>query len=475
MSQSSRSGGGLVRTSHHRSRFGRLRLVLAALLALTLVTSCTSQIEGRGTQSQLRKGGDTNFPIIGDSGSAYDELAKKAMVDTYSFWDEEYPKLSGGQPFAELAGGVWSVDGADPSPESLTEGCLAKVPTVVQDNLMHCRLDDSVAYDRSSKFFTDLVDQTGDFTLAAVFAHEMGHAIQYRLKIKLPSTVYSETQADCFAGAWIGWVLDGNGKNFRISGDELDLSLTGYIQLRDPDGSAADDQGAHGNGFDRIAALADGIQYGASFCVRDWAGRSLTERPYTSQADYDAGGDLPYDGTTDGSDTVTLGPEDLESFWVDAFGRTQYTWRPVTAEKTSKPSCSSEKIKDIGYCSADNTVQYKDKALRGAYAYGDFAAMTLLGIGWGLSVRHQFGRDTDDGEALLAASCYQGAYAATRNVEVAPVGGSGLTLSPSDMDEGTIALLTLVGADTAYGERGTQGYERVQYFITGYFGGLSSC
>ena len=95
------------------------------------------------------------------------------------------------------------------------------------------------------------------------------------------------------------------------------------------------------------------------------------------------------------------------------------------------------------------------------------AAMTVLGIGWGLSVRHQLGRDTTDGEALLAASCYQGAYAATRNVEVAPSEGTGLTLSPADMDEGTIALLTLVG--------GTQGYERVQYFITGYFGGLPSC
>ena len=455
-----------------RSRFGRLRLVLAALAAVTLVASCTSQIEGSGSQSQVRKGGDTNFKIIGDEGTAYDELAKKAMVDTYAFWEQEYPELSGGEPFEELAGGVWSVDGADPSPESLKEGCLAKSPTVVQDNLMHCRLDDSVAYDRTSEFFTDLVDQTGEFTLAAVFAHEMGHAIQYRLQIKLPSTVYSETQADCFAGAWIGWVLDGNGKNFRISGDELDTSLTGYIQLRDPDGSDADDQGAHGNGFDRIAALADGVQYGASFCVKDWEMRPITERPYTDPADYDSGGDLPYDGDSQGGDTVTLGPEDLEAFWADAFGRTGRDWNPVTAEKTSKPSCPSEKIKDIGFCPDDNTVQYKDGELRDAYEYGDFAAMTLLGIGWGLSVRDQLGRATDDGDALLAASCYQGAYAATRNVADAP---ASLTLSPSDMDEGTIALLTLVGADSAYGERGTQGYERVQYFITGYFGGLSSC
>ncbi len=457
-----------------RSRLGRLRPVVAALIAVLLVASCTNQIDGNGTQSQTKTGGNADFDIIGDGGTAYDDLAKRAMVDTYSFWEQEYPQLSGGEAFEPLEGGVWSVDGADPSEESQQEACLERVPDVVQDNLLHCRLDDSIAYDRSSDFFNSLVDETGDFTLAAIFAHEMGHAIQYRLQTKLPSTVYSETQADCYAGAWIGWVLDGNAENFRISGDELDLSLTGYIQLRDPDGADSRDAGAHGNGFDRIAALADGIQFGAEFCNTDWAERGITQRPYTRQDDYDAGGDLPYDGDPDGSDTITLGPADLEEFWIDAFDRTGRKWYPVTAEEKSKPSCSADKIKDIGYCSDDNTVQYKDSILEDAYEYGDFAAMTMLGIGWGLSVREQLGRETSDGPALLAAACYQGAYAATRNVESINTATS-LTLSPSDMDEGTIALLTLVSADNAYGDRGTQGYERVQYFITGYFGGLSAC
>lgn len=474
MSQSSRTPNTQGRQiDRSRGRRGRLRMALAPVLALALVAGCTSQIAGSGTQSQIRTGGDTNFEIIGDAGTAYDELAKKAMVDIYAFWEETYPELSGGAPFEPLAGGVYSVDGADPSDEAMHEACLAKVPGVVEDNLLHCRLDDSVAYDRTSGFFLDLVERTGDFTLAAIFAHEMGHAIQYRLQTEPASTVYNETQADCLAGSWIGWILDGNGTNFRISGDELDLSLTGYIELRDPDGSAADDQGAHGNGFDRVAALADGISYGATFCLQDWNERGITQRPYISQADYDAGGDLPYDGDPGGSDTVTLGPKDLEEFWTDAFQRTGRTWAPVTAEEGT-PSCRAEKIKSIGFCSDDNTVQYEDDVLHEAYEYGDFAAMTMLGIGWGLSVRHQFGRDTTDRAALLAASCYQGAYASTRNVESIDT-ATGLTLSPADMDEGTIALLTLVSDDEAYGERDTTGYERIQYFITGYFGGLPSC
>jgi hypothetical protein len=97
----------------------------------------------------------------------------------------------------------------------------------------------------------------------------------------------------------------------------------------------------------------------------------------------------------------------------------------------------------------------------------------MLGIGWGLSVRQQLGKVTTDGAALLAASCYQGAYAATRNVE--PNGKLTLTLSPADMDEASIALLSLVSDSDAYGTRGTHGYERIQYFVQGYFGGLSGC
>jgi predicted metalloprotease len=454
-------------------RRGWLRRAIAPVLVMALVTGCAEQIAGNGSQSQTRSGGNTDFEIIGDADTAYDELAKKAMVDTYAFWEETYPAISGGDPFEPLAGGVYSVDGGNPSDEALEEACLERVPDVVEDNLLHCRLDDSIAYDRTSGFFNDLIDETGEFTLAAIFAHEMGHAVQYRLQTRPASTVYNETQADCFAGAWIGWILDGNGENFRISDEELDLSLTGYIQLRDPDGSAADEPGAHGNGFDRVAALADGIAYGASFCLVDWNDRGITQRPYTDPADYDAGGDLPYDGDRNGSDTITLGPEDLEAFWVDAFDASGRTWEPVELVK-GRPSCDSEDIARIGYCSDDNAVQYENGILEDAYEYGDFAAMTMLGIGWGLSVRAQLGRETTDGEALLAAACYQGAYAAARNVEPAQSTGI-ITLSPSDMDEGTIALLTLVPDDDAYGSRGTTGYQRVQYFIEGYFGGLPAC
>jgi predicted metalloprotease len=461
----------------HRSSLARLRRLLAALATLAVLAACSHQIEGTGSLAQTKTGtGSADFPINGAVGSDYDKLAAKALSDIETFWTQELPQIDNGTKFTPLAGGTWSVNGSNPSAASRKEGCLAKDPTVVKDNLMHCRVDDSVVYDRTSSFFTDLANQTGDFTLAAIFAHEMGHAIQYRLGTEPDSTVLVETQADCFAGAWIGWVLAGHAKYFRISGSELDTTLTGYIQLRDPTGSDSADPSAHGDGFDRIAAVADGIQNGAGFCTNDWADHPITERQYTSQADYDAGGDLPYDNDPDKADTVDLGPQDLEAYWTEAFTASGRTWKPVTADKVSKASCSDAKITGVGYCPTDNSVQYQDSVLKAAYKDGDFAAITMLSIGWGLSVVDQLGRDTTTGDALLAASCYTGAYAQTRNIAEIPEGSTQiLTLSPSDMDEASIALLTLVGASNAYGDRGTQGYERIQYFITGYFGGLGAC
>jgi hypothetical protein len=108
---------------------------------------------------------------------------------------------------------------------------------------------------------------------------------------------------------------------------------------------------------------------------------------------------------------------------------------------------------------------------------GDFALGTLFAYGWGLAVRHQlFNRSLDDGPALLAASCYTGAYAKDINVVSGTPGHSGgFILSPPDLDEATSAVLRLVGEDQAFGARGTTGLERVQSFVKGYDGGLGVC
>jgi hypothetical protein len=110
-----------------------------------------------------------------------------------------------------------------------------------------------------------------------------------------------------------------------------------------------------------------------------------------------------------------------------------------------------------------------------AYEDGDFSLGTLLAFGWGLAVRSQlFGRSLDDAPALLAAACYTGAYAESVNVD-SPAAGQNFVLSPQDMDEATISVLSVVAGSDALGARGTTGLMRITAFNKGYFGGLSVC
>jgi hypothetical protein len=88
-----------------------------------------------------------------------------------------------------------------------------------------------------------------------------------------------------------------------------------------------------------------------------------------------------------------------------------------------------------------------------------------------MAVRSQlFHAAIDDRDALLAASCYSGAFTASVNQ-----GSQGFQLSPPDMVEASSAVIKLVPAPQAYGARGTTALERIQHFTEGYFGGLPAC
>ena len=73
--------------------------------------------------------------------------------------------------------------------------------------------------------------------------------------------------------------------------------------------------------------------------------------------------------------------------------------------------------------------------------------------------------------ALLAAGCYAGAYSKSIN----SANSNTFELSPPDMDEATVAVLTMVADSLAYGRHDTSGLDRIESFKKGYFGGLTSC
>jgi predicted metalloprotease len=86
--------------------------------------------------------------------------------------------------------------------------------------------------------------------------------VQARLPERERLTVLSELQADCFAGAWAAHVAE---QGLLDEGD-LDEATLAVFSGRDVPGTQFTDPQAHGSGFERTRAFADGYESGPARC-----------------------------------------------------------------------------------------------------------------------------------------------------------------------------------------------------------------
>ncbi|WP_375501364.1 hypothetical protein [uncultured Jatrophihabitans sp.] len=482
-----------------------VRATALSTVALVCLSGCASALSG---EPSAENAANATLNVVGvDKSSSFDQTVQNALSDVEAFWKTAYPTISGGKPLEPLKGGLYSVDGlqvaktGEVSGPAGKEGCIAESPSFIIDNGAFCLVDDSIAWDRAeTHLFAKLAKQYGTLMVALIFAHEFGHAISYRLGVfdRTPKlqTIYTESQADCAAGAWAASALKHQAAHFvDTTPEKLDDALEGFLDGRDSTPGTINEV-SHGNGFDRLSALADGLKNGVKYCYSDsYFNRTFTERPFSSQDDYDAGGNQPLADVVDPSG---LEVRDLNRFWTAAGKLISKTFKPVTLKKADHPKCGGTPTSEFGYCPTDNTVYYSASFAKAAYNSlpgvqfdqdtgdvilvfnqpADFALGELISIGWGLAVRHQFfGADMDGTKALKAAVCYTGAYAKDVNLaQTDPAAKSKiLLLSPADLDEAVSALLDLAGQDRAFGARGTTGLDRIQAFNQGYKQSLSSC
>ncbi len=492
-----------------RHRVGRAARVSAAVVGATLVlTGCATVVDGSPV---ARTAPNANLAVVGDSGGAFDVTVKNAISDVLAFWKVNYPSIASGASLPPIKGGFFSVDGqqvvdtGEVNGPAAKEGCIARSAKFIVNNAAFCFVDDSIVWDRASEHLVPVLARTyGDLLIALAFAHEFGHALQYRTgnyKLDLP-TIDFESQADCAAGAFLASVQKNQAPHFRASPQQLDQALNGYLQVRDSTPASPDDL-SHGNGFDRLSAVEDGALHGPTFCyAKSYFNRKFTERPFVSDSDYESGGNETLAQVLNPAPTQPNGSggggglqPDLNRFWKAAAQSISKPWHDVKIAEADHPKCGADSSSEFGYCPDDNTVYYSNAEAAKAYHSladkkidptthnvsvlenqpADFALGTLFAVGWGMAVRHQlFDRSTEDQSALLAASCYTGAYAKDINLES---GNSThpFILSPPDMDEATSAMLNLVGDSATYGARGTTGLQRIQSFVKGYNGGLSVC
>src|SRR3712207_2922974 len=140
-------------------------------------------------------------------------------------------------------------------------------------------------------------------------AHEFGHAVQGRVGSP-DASIATETQADCYAGAWSAWVADGEASHSQLREAELDDLLRGYFLLRDPVGTSTAQESAHGSYFDRVSAFQEGFDDGPQAC-RDRFGpqRIFTQGEFTSDVDFANRGNAPFPDTQDRSEERRVGKE----------------------------------------------------------------------------------------------------------------------------------------------------------------------
>jgi predicted metalloprotease len=414
-----------------------------------------------------------------------DDVVEAALNDVQTFWVQTYPQVFG-SPFEPLTGGYHPY-----GPNTAPPPCGNPPPdySVIADNAFYCPENDLIAWDADS-LIPQLANDFGKFTVGIVFAHEFGHAIQFRAGAINVPTVVSEQQADCFAGAWTKWIADGNSQSFAVTETELDSSVAGMISISDLPGTAADDPLAHGSGFDRISAFQDGFENSAQQCsTYTTTPPNTVEIPFNAE-EAQTGGNLPLEDTGPNEEDrglLSLAEADLNDFYTVLFDQELgETFEPiddlvVPTDPSDEVTCGGQTLSGSeleftsAYCADENIVLLDGQQLAPALnELGDFAVAAEVARLWARAAQMQLDVQGDDKSVSLQADCLTGFWAFVRFPSEDGTGTEGqqLTLSAGDLDEGIQGFLAF--DDAAEEQIGTV-FERVGALRAGFVNGVDAC
>ncbi|MBE1578801.1 putative metalloprotease [Amycolatopsis roodepoortensis] len=398
---------------------------------------------------------DAGLPVVGGDGGEIDRLAANAVADVQRYWREHLPATFE-REFRPLATLV-SYDSAG------RDRVVCGAPTAGLVNAFYCAGPDVVAWDRG-ELLPSLNDSLGPAAVMAVLAHEIGHAVQFRLGLPAASpSIVKEQQADCYTGAYFRWVAEGRSPMFQVStGRGLNEVLTALFRIRDSAGVAFDDDGAHGNAFDRVSAFQFGFTDGPARCAK------IDEREIEGRSTQVGSGSAAENVRLDDRRALAdLTTSLRQAFRLAATPPTLTTGAAcgVTAEDALASYCSESNQINLDL---DGLVRIGTPPRRGRQGgIGDFAAFAEVASRYTLAVQQEGGFRLDGPVAAQRTACLTGFWASTL------VDGRALTLSPGDLDEAIAEMLTrnsLIAADVR-GRTLPAGFARVAAFRDGFFSG----
>jgi predicted metalloprotease len=425
---------------------------------------------------------------------SYDQFVAVAFTDIERWWSEQYPAVYG-EPFEPLTGGIYAG-----YPERQTElpGC-GEARTDYQDLqqfvAFYCALSDFMMYDDGdNSLLAPLTSEFGPSVMGVVLAHEYGHAIQKRIGAldQFTATIYTEQQADCFAGAWVGQAYRGESPLLRLSDADVRAGLVAMLSVRDPVGTNQFVEGGHGSAFDRVGAFQEGFLNGAARCAELLdAPLTLMPNEFQDLTDFEREGNASYDCSDDPSENCRpayefLG-EDLNDFWATALG----DFPPLTgtpASDISEVECADGVRIDVDVllCPSTGQVAYDEGDVVDLYRdFGDFTLGYLYGIAWAERAQQVQGSELTGEARALRNDCYVGAWVA--NITPDAEGNiprqrdtdgdgvlDGVRSSPGDLDE-AIRMAIFVGDPAANDNVVGSPFEKIASFRTGVLGGVDAC
>jgi predicted metalloprotease len=400
---------------------------------------------------------------------AYETTIGLAVDDLQQWWSETMPA-------------VYGID-YTPIPNSKVIAYTSKtrVPQCgprratykdVAFNAFYCNAGKFVAYD-NEELFPYLAKQYGDFTIALTLAHEWGHAIQDQAGLTGP-TIALEQQADCFAGAWVRHLADGGSESLSLNEGNLDTGLAGYLTLRDPPGSDPTADGAHGSAFDRVSAFQEGYDGGAQRCA-DFATNppALTDIAFSTAAEAKSGGNAPL------REVVPAVAADLDTYWAGLLSDYETVAVKYFDARQGRPKCGATtlgKNLDIAFCPRTNTIVVDRTLFPDVYKRsGDFGVAAVVAAEWAVAMQNHEGVTGDEKSLELQQSCFTGSWAGAVARGDHNPDGTGLVLSPGDLDEAIQSYLIFTNQGKVEAGTGASAFENVDAFRVGFFQGESAC
>ncbi|MFC4856641.1 aminopeptidase [Actinophytocola glycyrrhizae] len=426
---------------------------------------------------------DAKLEVENTDGGEMDRLAANAVADLYDYWETEMPANFEDQKFNRIERLV----SYDSEGEVLT---LCGASTKQFQNAFYCGGggEDMIAWDRGV-LLPMLAENFDPISVVGVLAHEMGHAVQFRLGEKSninqsTPTIVREQQADCYMGNFMRYVAEGKAKHFELNtGSGLNQILATLFFIRDPAGFDHMTEGAHGLAFDRVYAFQEGFTTKdpgrcADMTVEEINGR-IAEKE-RSEKDEQSGGEAALNDKTLG-----LLQDSLDKAFEDNGAE-----QPEITENGSKCD-EGESTSPATYCAEENIVgidldklkQIAEPPAEGAEpgqqgaGIGDFAAFAEIASRYTLAIQKQVGANLEDRNAGLRTACLTGAWTETTIDDDPNTTDDKLHLAVGDLDEAVAELLqddSLIAADVN-GKQVKAGFARVAAFRVGYFEGSGEC